>query len=87
MLNYNPNKATYTGHLPNGNPVQAHSADHYYAVYGIVMICRESANGKGRLWQATKDGKVIFSHPKHNAARDGAVMLLNGAGNFITPGD
>jgi len=75
---YNPNKATYTGHLPNGNPVQAHSADWHYAALGIVMQCIESENGR-KLWQATKGGKVIFSHPEHNKAQAGATMLLTGA--------
>lgn len=66
------------GHLPNGNPVQAHSADRYYAVHGLVMIAVENAAGN-RLWQATQHGKVIYTHPNHNKARDAAVMLLTGA--------
>lgn len=75
---YNPAKATYTGHLPNGNPVQAHSADYAYARFGIVMMARESESGN-RLWQACRDGKVIINHPSHNKARDAAIMLLTGA--------
>ena len=71
-------QSIYMGHLPNGNPVQAHSADRFYAVYGLVMIAVENAAGN-RLWQATQHGKVIFSHPDHNKARDAAVMLLIGA--------
>lgn len=70
--------SAYLGHLPNGNPVQTHSADRYYAVYGLVMIAVENAAGH-RIWQATQNGRVIFSHPEHNKARDGAVMLLTGA--------
>lgn len=66
------------GHLPNGNSVQAHSADRFYAVYGLVMIAVENAAGN-RLWQATQHGKVIYTHPNHNKARDTAVMLLTGA--------
>lgn len=66
------------GHLPNVNPVQAHSADRFYAVYGLVMIAVENAAGN-RLWQATQHGKVIYTHPNHNKARDTAVMLLTGA--------
>lgn len=71
-------QSIYMGHLPNGNPVQAHSADRFYASYGLVMIAVENREGK-RLWQATQNGRVIFSHPEHNKARDAAVMLLTGA--------
>ena len=71
-------QSIYMGHLPNGNPVQTHSADRYYAAYGLVMIAIENREGK-RLWQATQNGRVVFSHPEHNKARDGAVMLLTGA--------
>lgn len=72
------NSATYLGHLPNGNPVQAHSADEFYARFGLVMVCIESKTGR-RLWQATQNGRLIFTHPRHNTARDAAVMILTGA--------
>lgn len=71
-------QSIYTGHLPNGNPVQAHSADRFYAAYGLVMIAIGNAEGK-HIWQATQNGRVIFTHPDHNKARDAAVMLLTGA--------
>lgn len=70
--------SAYLGHLPKGNPVQAHSADEYYARLGIVMQAIGGTNGK-LMWQATQNGRVVFSHPEHNKARDAAVMLLTGA--------
>ena len=51
-------QSIYMGHLPNGNPVQTHSADRYYAAYGLVMIAIENRERK-RLWQATQNGPAF----------------------------
>lgn len=65
------------GHGKSGG-IQLHSMDLGFARYGLVMRCIQGANGRS-LWQATKAGAVIFSHPKHDAALAGAVMILTGA--------
>ena len=65
------------GHGKSGG-IQLHSMDLGFARYGLVMRCIQGTNGRS-LWQATKGDAVIFSHPKHDAALAGAVMLLTGA--------
>lgn len=76
-----PTKATptqrYEGHGKSGG-IQLHSMDLGFSRYGLVLRCIEGANGR-KLWQATKGDRVIFSHPKHDAALAGAVMVLTGA--------
>lgn len=76
-----PTKATpteqYQGHGKSGG-IQLHSMDLGFARYGLVMRCIQGASGRS-LWQATKGDAVIFSHPKHDAALAGAVMILTGA--------
>ena len=65
------------GHGKSGG-IQLHSMDLGFSRYGLVLRCIESATGR-RIWQATKADRVIFSHPKHDAALAGAVMILTGA--------
>ena len=67
----------YQGHGKSGG-IQLHSMDLGFSRYGLVLRCVEGANSR-RLWQATKGDAIIFSHPKHDAALAGAVMLLTGA--------
>lgn len=67
----------YQGHGKSGG-IQLHSMDLGFSRYGLVLRCIEGANGR-KLWQATKGDRVIFSHPKHDAALAGAVMVLTGA--------
>lgn len=74
--NHRPEPACL-GHGKSGG-IQLHSMDLGFARYGLVMRCIQGANGRS-LWQATKAGAVIFSHPKHDAALAGAVMILTGA--------
>lgn len=71
-------EAVYQGHLNDGSSVQIHSTDPLYRQHGVHLRCIESAAGR-RIWQATKGDRVIFSHPKHDAALAGAVMLIVGA--------
>jgi ABC-type nitrate/sulfonate/bicarbonate transport system substrate-binding protein len=54
------NANTYQGHLPNGNPVQAHSAAHWYQRHGLVLVIQIAKNGR-KLYSAEKAGKVIAS--------------------------
>lgn len=70
-----PYRAT-GGHLP-GSGVQAHSADPYYARFGLVLICHE-ANGR-RLWEALAHGHHVICGARHDAVRNAAVGLLTGA--------
>ena len=74
------NQVTYTGHsaLPHAAGLQGHSCGLEFARYGLVMWCIESKDGK-RLWQAKQGRRIVFSHPDHNKALAGAVMLLTGA--------
>lgn len=65
------------GHLP-GSGVQAHSADPWYARFGLVLICHEAVSGR-RLWEALAHGKHIITGAHHNAVRAAAVGLLTGA--------
>lgn len=67
----------YQGHGKSGG-IQLHSMDATFAHYGIVMQCVEGASGR-RIWQALKGEHIVFSHPKHDAALAGAVMVLTGA--------
>ena len=73
--NHKPEPA-YLGHGNTGG-IQLHSMDLGFARYGLVLRCVEGANGR-RLWQALKNERVVFSHPKHDAALAGAVMILTG---------
>lgn len=68
----------YQGHLSDGSSVQIHSCDAAYAQHRIVMQAVEAPNGR-RLWQATRFGKVLFSHRKHDTALNAAISLLIGA--------
>jgi len=76
-----PTKATatqlYQGHGTSGG-IQLHSMDLGFSRYGLVLRCIEGATGR-KLWQALRADKLIFSHPKHDAALAGAVMILTGA--------
>lgn len=70
----------YAGHLPDGSSVQAHSADPDYRLYGIVMVCHESARGKPyRLWTATRYGRPLISGPCYCAVLAAARGLAVGA--------
>jgi len=70
--------AIYEGHLPNGNPVQAHSADDLYAQHGIVFRFVESADGKRGLWQALRADGAVFplAHTSHDTLRFAVRALL-----------
>jgi len=70
--------AIYTGHLPGGNPVQAHSADALYAQHGAVIFAVESETGR-RLWKCLHQGHIIASHPNHNSCQLLAWARLTGA--------
>lgn len=59
--------ATYMGHLPYGNPVQAHSANPLYAEHGVTLRYVESADGSRCMWEACKNGRVIASNSSHTA--------------------
>ena len=74
--NHTP-EITCFGHGRNGG-IQLHSMDLGFARYGLVLQCVEGSNGR-KLWQALKGDQVVFSHPKHDAALAGAVMILTGA--------
>jgi ABC-type nitrate/sulfonate/bicarbonate transport system substrate-binding protein len=54
----NPN--AYLGHLPAGNPVQRHSAAHWYQRHNLVLVIKIGTNGR-KLYQAEKGGRVIAS--------------------------
>lgn len=76
-----PTKATpaerYQGHGKSGG-IQLHSMDLGFSRYGLVLRCIQGASGR-RIWQALKGEHIVFSHPKHDAALAGAVMILTGA--------
>ena len=63
----NTQSATYMGHLPNGNPVQAHSANRLYAEQGVTLRYIESADGSRCMWEACKNGRVIAANSSHTA--------------------
>lgn len=63
----NTQSATYMGHLPYGNPVQAHSANPLYAEHGVTLRYVESADGSRCMWEACKNGRVIAASSSHTA--------------------
>lgn len=69
----------YQGHLPDGSSVQAHSADRYYAVYGIVMVATYSVVADRHVWTATRHGMPIITGYRHDATLAAAVGLITGA--------
>jgi hypothetical protein len=70
---------TYEGHLPNGNPVQAHSANRLYAEHGVTLRYIESADGTRCMWEACKNGKVIAANPSHSGCEILAWAAVAGA--------
>jgi hypothetical protein len=54
------NANAYLGHLPAGNPVQKHSAAHWYQRHGLVLVVQIAANGR-KFYRAEKAGQLIAS--------------------------
>jgi hypothetical protein len=54
------NTNSYLGHLPAGNPVQRHSAAHWYQRHGIVLVVQIASNGR-KLYRAEKAGELVAS--------------------------
>ena len=54
------NANAYLGHLPAGNPVQKHSAAHWYQRHGLVLVIQIAKNGR-KLYRAEKSGELIAS--------------------------
>jgi hypothetical protein len=75
----NTQSATYMGHLPYGNPVQAHSANPLYAEHGVTLRYVESADGSRCMWEACKNGRVIAANSSHSACEMLAWAAVVGA--------
>lgn len=65
----------YTGHMPNGSAIQAHSAGEHFAAYGIIMEARVSAAGR-ISWVATKNSRALAYGPRYDAVLAVAISRV-----------
>jgi hypothetical protein len=73
MAQSNPN--AYTGHGPDGSPIQRHSCSDYYAQYGIIMAYRPVS----RMHEALVKGRVIAFDRSYTGALGKAVIRVTAA--------